>query len=144
MYSVRERSIGPKKARQPKNDNLRFAHFGISLQIRRRSMRSTFRSHLALEKKLVKFIGSLEGFSTHRPALIRDPRAEQYSYLGEDVAALMKNPAWRHYEFYGHEPSDHVAFIIRKRLAYVNWATEQWHLIRDVKIAIPDHPHVCA
>lgn len=56
---------------QPKNDNLLFAYFGISLRIRRRSKRSTFRSHLALEKKLVKFIGSLEGFSTHRPALTR-------------------------------------------------------------------------
>lgn len=55
----------------------------------------------------------------------------------------MKNPAWRHYEFDGHEPPDHVAFIIRKRLAYVNWDTEQWDLIRDAKIAIPDHPHVC-
>jgi hypothetical protein len=44
----------------------------------------------ALKKKLVKFIGSLEGFSTHRPPLIRDPRDEQYPYVGEDVAAFMK------------------------------------------------------
>ena len=35
---------------QPKNDNLLFAYFGISLQIRRRSMCTTFRSHLALKK----------------------------------------------------------------------------------------------
>jgi hypothetical protein len=125
---------------QPKNDNLLFAYFGISLQIRRRSLRTTFRSHLALKKKLIKFIGSLEGFSTHRCPLIRDPHNDQYPFVGEDVEAFMKNPAWRYYEFYGHEP--HIAFVIRKRLAYVKWETEEWDLIRDVNIAIPHHPDV--
>jgi hypothetical protein len=127
---------------QPKNDNLLFAYFGISLQIRRRSLRTTFRSHLALKKKLIKFIGSLEGFSTHRCPLIRDPRSEQYPFVGEDVEAFMKSPAWRYYEFHGHEPPDHIAFVIRKRFAYVNWAKEEWDLIRDVNIAIPHHPQV--
>jgi hypothetical protein len=62
--------------------------------------------------------------------------------VGEDVEAFMKSPAWRYYEFYGHEPPDHIAFVIRKRLAYVNWDTEEWDLIRDVNIAIPHHPDV--
>jgi hypothetical protein len=101
---------------QPKNDNLLFAYFGISLQIRRRSLRTTFRSHLALKKKLTKYIGSLDGFSTHRCPLIRDPRNEQYPFVGEDVEAFMKSPPWRYYEFHGHEPPDHIAFVIRKRL----------------------------
>jgi hypothetical protein len=95
---------------------LLFAYFAISLQIRRRSLRTTFRSHLALKKKLIKFIGSLEGFSTHRCPLIRDPRNEQYPFVGEDVEAVMKSPAWRYYEFRGHEAPDHIAFMIRERL----------------------------
>ena len=127
---------------QPKNDNLLFAYLGISLQIRRRSMRTTFRSHLALKKKLIKFIGSLEGLSTYRCPLIRDPRNDQYPFVGDDVEGFMKSPAWRYYEFYGHEPPDHIAFVIRKRLAYVNWETQEWDLIRDVNIAIPHHPDV--
>jgi hypothetical protein len=80
----REPRIVPK-ASQPKNDNLRFAR--RHRQISESSMPSTFRSHLALEKKPVKFIESLEGFTTYRPALIRDPRDEQNTYLGENVAA---------------------------------------------------------
>jgi hypothetical protein len=124
---------------QPKNDNLLFAYFGVSLQIRRRAMRTTFRSHLALKKKLIKYVGSLDGFTTNRCPLIRDPRNEQYPYVGEDVQAFMKTPAWRYYEFYGHEPPDHIAFVIRKRFAYVNWETEEFDVIRDVNIAIPHH-----
>ena len=34
---------------QPKNDNLLFAYFGISLQIRKRSIRTALRSRLAIE-----------------------------------------------------------------------------------------------
>jgi hypothetical protein len=127
---------------QPKNDNLLFAYFGISLQIRRRSMRTTFRSHLALKRKLIKFVGSLEGYSTHNCPLIRDPRNELYPYVGDDVQAFMKTPPWRYYEFHGHEPPDHIAFVIRKRLAYVNWETEEFDVIRDVNLAIPHHPDV--
>jgi hypothetical protein len=46
---------------QPKNDNLLFAYFGISLQVRRRSMRTEVRSKLTLKRKLVKEFGGLQG-----------------------------------------------------------------------------------
>src|SRR5882757_8505282 len=39
---------------QPKNDNLLFAYFGISLTIRRRSMRTALRSRLAMKKRAEK------------------------------------------------------------------------------------------
>ena len=97
---------------------------------------------LGTQKKLIKYVGSLEGFSINRCPLIRYPRNEQYPYVGEDVQAFMKTPPWRDYEFYGHEPPDHIAFVIRKRLAYVNWETEEFDVIRDVNIAIPPHPDV--
>ncbi len=42
----------------PKNDHILFAYFGISIQIRRRSIKSKVRSRLAIKKKLVKVFGN--------------------------------------------------------------------------------------
>jgi hypothetical protein len=65
---------------QPKNDNLLFAYFGISLQVRRRSTRTEVRSKLALKRRLVKELGHLQG-THYKSALIRDPRDENYPFI---------------------------------------------------------------
>ena len=39
---------------QPKNDHLLFAYFGVSLQVRRRSMRTQLRSRLATKRKALR------------------------------------------------------------------------------------------
>jgi len=65
---------------QPKNDHILFAYFGISLQIRRRSMRTELRSKLTLKRKLVKEIGALRGDS-FATALIRDPSDDDYPFF---------------------------------------------------------------
>jgi hypothetical protein len=50
---------------QPKNDNLLFAYFGISLQIRKRTIRTALRSRLAMKKKAeTVFAGKLHHSTT--------------------------------------------------------------------------------
>jgi hypothetical protein len=125
---------------QPKNDNLLFAYFGISLQVRRRSMRTEVRSKLTLKRKLVKEFGDLQG--THfKHVLIRDPRDEDYPYI-RSAEAFIKAPKWRYWQFHSHEPPDHVAFVTRKFFAYANWETEEWDFAKESNEAIPSHPEL--
>ena len=125
---------------QPKNDHLLFAYFGISLQIRRRSMQTDLRSKLALKRKLVKAVGELREIG-HKAVLIRDPRDEDYPYI-KSKDEFVANPRWRYWEFRAHEPPDHLAFVTRKFFAYVNWQTEEWDFIREANEAMPTYPHL--
>lgn len=125
---------------QPKNDNLLFAYFGISLQVRRRSMRTEVRSNLTLKRKLVKEFGGLQG--THfKHVLIRDPRDEDYPYIRSEQE-FIRAPKWRYWHFHSHEPPDHVAFVTRKFFAHANWETAEWDFTKESNEAIPDHPEL--
>jgi hypothetical protein len=63
---------------QPKNDNLLFAYFGISLTIRRRSQATQIRSEIATKRKLKKTI-----LLSSADVLLRDPSAEEYPRVKE-------------------------------------------------------------
>jgi hypothetical protein len=63
---------------QPKNDNLLFAYFGISLTIRRRSQATQIRSEIATKRKLKKTV-----LSSSADVLLRDPLAEEYPLVKE-------------------------------------------------------------
>ena len=69
---------------QPKNDHLLFAYFGISLQSRKRSVKTAVRARLVTRKKAKKF---LTPFSH---VLIRDAEDDRYPYLDEDKG----QPRW--------------------------------------------------
>ena len=120
---------------QPKNDHLLFAYFGISLQIRRRSQRTDLRSKLALKRKLVKELGGIRA-EGHKSVLIRDPKDEQYPWIRESEA-FIANPAWRFWEFHSHQPPGHVAFVTKRRFAYVNWENEEWDFTKHANTAWP-------
>jgi hypothetical protein len=64
---------------QPKNDHLLFAYFGISLQIRRRSLKARVRANLATKRKL-------KNLGNYQDVLIRDANDDRYPYLDEDEA----------------------------------------------------------
>ena len=85
---------------QPKNDHLLYAYFGISLVIRRRTVKSQIRNVLATKRKAAKHLGPVdrEGFT---PVLIRDANDKNYPYSGE-VSDFKKNPHWKMYYFVGH------------------------------------------
>jgi hypothetical protein len=58
---------------QPKNDNLLFAYFGISLTIRRRSQATQIRAEIATKRRLKKTV-----LLSSADVLVRDPLAEEY------------------------------------------------------------------
>jgi hypothetical protein len=63
---------------QPKNDNLLFAYFGISLTIRRRSQATQIRAEIATKRKLQKTV-----LLSSNEVLLRDPLAEEYPHVKE-------------------------------------------------------------
>lgn len=60
---------------QPKNDNLLFAYFGISLAIRKRSQASQLRTEITTKRKLKSAV-----MDSSTEILIRDPSANDYPY----------------------------------------------------------------
>ena len=63
---------------QPKNDHLLFAYFGISLQARRRSLKTELRARLAMKRKCAKLLNS------YQPVLLRDASDDRYPWLDRD------------------------------------------------------------
>ena len=122
----------------PKNDHLLFAYFGISIQIRRRSIKSKVRSRLAIKKKLVKVLGSFHD-PNYLPILIRDPKNSQYPYINNS-AEFLKNMPWRYWKLQSHNPPDYLAFIAKKFYAYAKWESKEWDFLKDCDTAIHNHP----
>lgn len=125
----------------PKNDHLLFAYFGISLQVRRRSIRSDLRMKLSLKRKLTKELGEINRPRRFAGVLIRDPRDEHYPYI-ESADKFIKSPRWRYWEFYAHQPPDHLAFVYKKHFAYVNWGTKEYDVLDDYDAGIPSYPEI--
>ena len=112
---------------QPKNDNLLFAYFGISLTIRRRSQATQIRAEIATKRKLKKLIDA-----GRTEMLVRDHVAENYPRALRD-----KPPAkWRPYRM---EEISHYGLIasISWFHAYLDPATGEW----DAADAVP--PPLC-
>jgi hypothetical protein len=124
----------------PKNDHLLFAYFGISLQVRRRSLTTMIRTKLSLKKKLTSVLGAIDEVS-YKQVLIRDPRNERYPYI-DSPDKFTLSPQWRYWEFYGHRPPDHLAFIYRKHYAYVNWETKEYDFLLEYDNGVPGWPEV--
>jgi hypothetical protein len=126
----------------PKNDHLLFAYFGISLQVRRRSLRTEIRSKLSLKKKLTDVLGAIDQ-PGYKQVLIRDPQDEYYPLI-ESSDEFIKSPRWRFWEFYTHEPPDHLAFVYKKHYAYVNWQTKEYDILSKYDDGVPSHPQIAA
>ncbi len=125
----------------PKNDHLLFAYFDISLQVRRRSLKTESRAKLALKKKLTDVLGEINQ-TGYTWVLIRDPRDEHYPYIGS-ADEFMKSPRWRYWEFYVHEPPDHLAFVYKKHYAYVDWKAKEYDILSEYDAGVPSSPMVC-
>jgi hypothetical protein len=83
---------------QPKNDHLLFAYFGISLQIRRRSARTSLRSMMTMKRKVMRHLGDKEDET--KTVLLRDPEDEYYPLLGEGAR---ENYHWSVSTFAGND-----------------------------------------
>ncbi len=119
----------------PKNDHLLFAYFGISLQVRRRSLKTETRARLSLKKRLIDVLGAIDNRG-HEYVLVRDPRDEQYPYI-TSTEDFIKAPRWRYWRFFAHEPPDHLAFVYRQYYAYINWETKEYDILPKYDEGVP-------
>jgi hypothetical protein len=122
----------------PKNDHLLFAYFGISLQVRRRSIKTELRSKLALKRKLVKELGDIRGLA-YKVVLIRDPTDQTYPQIDDDIKTI-ETLRWRYWTVFGFQPFEHVAFVTKECFAYADWTNQQWDAILDIDDSWPSHP----
>jgi hypothetical protein len=102
----------------PKNDNLLYAYFGISLVIRRRTIKSEIASRLAIKRKTVRYLGGISQKS-YTTVLVRDVNAKGYPYIekGENIEDFRKSPRWKEYYFIGHDHNG-IRLLTRKYHAY--------------------------
>jgi hypothetical protein len=123
---------------QPKNDHLLYAYFGISLVIRRRSLKSQIRSILAIKRKAVKHLGPILERS-YTSILIRDVNDNNYPFMGE-VSDFQKRPRWKMYDFVGHS-YDGIKVLFRRYPAYMDIDNQtgkllKWDYSDEVNLAI--------
>lgn len=115
---------------QPKNDNLLFAYFGISLTIRRRSQTTQLRAELATKRKLKKTVAT-----SSAEILLRDPSATEYPDVEEG-----KRPAgwW----VYRPERLSHYGLIVSVKwhYAFIDPATGEWDASDTVSAMEGHHP----
>lgn len=115
---------------QTKYDHLLFAYFGISLQIRRRSVRTRLRGLLAMKRQAIRHLGGVSDYA-RQEVLLRDPDATEYPHKGE-IADFDIHPKWCVYDFVGHYHSG-LKFIIRMHFAYVDEEGKQWDYNEGIK-----------
>ena len=124
---------------QPKNDNLLFAYFGISLTVRRRSLKTQIRSRLTIKRKTLTHLGPLKGRSYNNEILIRDSKDTAFPFK-KHVADFEKNPSWWPLEFAGHYHSG-IMVLTNKFYAYIADDGMHWDYFPKVNAATPmGHP----
>lgn len=99
---------------QPKNDHLLFAYFSISLQVRKRSLKTSIRSWLSTKRQALMHLQA----NDHRGVLIRDPREDRYPN-DDDISEFNANPAWGLYKYKGPY-FDGLVFAWSKYFAYLD------------------------
>jgi len=128
----------------PKYDHLLFAYFNISLQIRRRSLRAELHSRFAIKRKLIKIFGGVDR-KLFKTVLLRNAREERYPYWKE-VPDFQTRPAWLYATCIGHDPPDHLSFIVQGFFAYVDDEHQKWDAlfgynhekVRVIRSYLPD------
>ena len=115
---------------QPKYDHLLFAYFNISLQVRRRSLKTSVRARLATKKAAINILGEIIPRGIAKPVLIRDPGEERYP-LEEEIPDFNANARWCYAAFLRHHPVDHLAFVVKEYLAYADDDLTHWDAILD-------------
>lgn len=108
---------------QPKNDYLLFAYFGISLALRKRSLKTALNSKLIIKRKLVKLFGDIQNPHWHS-VLLRDINDQFYPYK-RDVKNFKDKPPWvlRTFTDYYH---DGIIILIKEFYAYAKNETQEW------------------
>src|SRR5437899_131725 len=113
---------------QPKNDHILFAFFGISLQVRKRSVASAIRSRITTKRKIARILTT----KMYAPFLLRDPEANDFPYIekGQELRWIIRNN--RGMDFRG------IGFEFKEYFAYVD-GNGQWDMANKFNRCIPEH-----
>jgi len=120
---------------QPKNDNLLFAYFGISLQVRRRSTITRIRGKLSIKKKLMAALGGFGGHN-YKPVVIKSIDDKDYPHKSK----LKKCFTWDRLaftEFY----YDGIVLEGEKYFAYIDDKNKKWDYISGANDSKPVEPY---
>ncbi len=109
---------------QPKYDHLLFAYFGVSLQIRKRSVGAEVRRQIAIKRKLKRI---LEAKGRNRPVLLRDPTDIRYPGVDESAPPEKRDHRWlvRTENGRGHQG---LKIIVATYFAWVSDDGGQWDM----------------
>lgn len=121
----------------PKYDHLLFAYFGISIQKRKRSLKSELSTRLTTKRKLYKSLGDTQTVEL-KTVLVRSAFDIDYPNLKGDF----KNLKWRFYYCFCYEPVDHICLITNRKYAYADWETGEWDIINDSDLSFPCNPEL--
>jgi hypothetical protein len=122
---------------QPKNDYLLFAYFGISLQTRRRQLKTDIRAKLATRRKALRVLRE------HGATLIREAADDRYPYLDEDKGQpRIERGRWVVLNYKGcfH---DGLHFVTARHFAFLDDDGVQWdyaETIDDSKVFGSENP----
>lgn len=121
---------------QPKNDHLLFAYFGLSLQVRRRSLQTRIRARLATKKKCLRVL------HPHQSVLVIDASDERYPYPdpGEE-RPWQQRRRWQVWQF-GEVTSRGITVLLERSFAYVADDQVTWDRVDTVNDAreVHDNP----
>lgn len=144
LFRAKIRSLGTAEAHlwgkgeledilfQPKNDNLLFAYFGVSLRIRKRSLATEVRSRLAVKRKALKTLERHSG-----GILVRDASDDRYPYLDpNEKLGRFDRGRWYVYEFQDCR-NDGIYLLFRRYMAFVDDDGLAWDYAEKMNTAIP-------
>jgi hypothetical protein len=113
---------------QPKNDHLLFAFFGLSLQIRKRSVATAIRSRIAMKKKIERVLKTKQ----YASFLLRDPETTNFPYIDKGKKLRWRVRENRDFDFRG------VGFLFKEYYAYAN-ENGEWDMANAFNRAVPEH-----
>lgn len=105
---------------QPKNDHLLFAYTGISLQMRKRSLKAEIRARLATKRKVKRWLS--EGSTV----LVRDASDDRYPNLDSDET--MDRSSRGRWQVLSFEEcvADGLKFLVKRCHAFIDEQTGEW------------------
>ncbi|WP_157815943.1 restriction endonuclease [Spirosoma pollinicola] len=117
---------------QPKNDYLLFAYFGISLQIKKRSIATSVRARLATKRKVIRI---LEKNHVGRYILIRDASDDRYPYGGGSREQPIRG-RWR-FAQYEQAIAQGVWVKLAEKFAYLADDRVSWDYMDSLNMSVP-------
>jgi hypothetical protein len=116
---------------QPKNDNLLFAYFGVSLRVRRRSVATQVRSIMTIKRKARKAL------RPYTNVVVLDATDDRYPYLDPDETLPRElRGRWKVFEVDSVNARG-VLLKSRRHFAFIDKDRERWDYAERMNDAIP-------